>query len=49
MGQDTTMNIHVTGLDMSSEENYRSQVEILKKIFTEIDEKNSTFDYIIKY
>lgn len=49
MGQDTTMNIHVTGLDMSSEENYRSQVEVLKKIFTEIDEKNSTFDYIIKY
>ena len=49
MGQDTTMNIHVTGLDMRSEENYKSQVEVLKKIFPEIDEKNSTSDYNVKY
>lgn len=49
MGQDTTMNIHATGLDISSEENYKSQTEVLKKIFCELDEKNSTFDYTVKY
>ena len=49
MGQDTTMNVHVTGLDLRSEENYKSQVEVLNKIFPEKDEKNSTSDYIVKY
>ena len=49
MGQDTIMNVHITGLDLRNEENYKSQVEVLNKIFPEKDEKNSTSDYTVKY
>ena len=49
MGQDIIMNVHITGLDLRNEENYKSQVEVLNKIFPEKDEKNSTSDYTVKY
>ena len=51
MGQENTnMNIHISGLDSGKEDNYKSQTEILNKLFPEADNKNkATSDYVIKY
>lgn len=47
--QNTIMNIHISGLDSGNKDNYKSQKEILNKLFPYEDLKKKTTDYNIKY
>lgn len=38
-GQDTIMNIHISGLDIKNKDNYKSQTDILNKLFPYTDKK----------
>ena len=48
-GQDTIMNIHISGLDIKNKDNYKSQTDILNKLFPYTDKKKTTLDYTVKY
>lgn len=43
------MNIHISGLDIKNKDNYKSQTDILNKLFPYTDKKKTTLDYTVKY
>ena len=48
-GQNTIMNIHISGLDLGNKGDCESQKKILNILFPDTDLNKKTSDYIVKF